>query len=79
MMKDLEYENLDMHFFYKLPNSDLDNGLRKLETDKDVLVLLNCIAKYNVIELYVDYSVSKNPMNVEPALLEMCKMLVMMC
>ena len=31
MMKELGYENenLDMDFFYKLPNFDLDNGLRK--------------------------------------------------
>lgn len=59
-----------MDFFYKLPNSDLDNGLRKLETDKDVLELLTHVSKYKVIDLYVDHSVSKNPKNVEPALLE---------
>jgi hypothetical protein len=58
----LGYENgsSGMDFFYKLPNTDLDNGLRKLETDKDVLELMTHVSKYKVIDLYVDHCVSKN-------------------
>ena len=72
MMEELGYENgsSGMDFFYKLPNSDLDNGLRKLETDKDALELMSHVSKYKVIDLYVDHSGSKNSKSVEPALLE---------
>ena len=62
MMEELGYENgsSGMDFFYKLPNTDLDNGLRKLETDKDVLELMTHVSKYKVIDLYVVHCVSKN-------------------
>ncbi|PWA90375.1 Zinc/iron permease [Artemisia annua] len=62
MMQELGYENgsSGMDFFYKLPNSDLDNGLRKLETDKDASELMTHVSKYKVIDLYVDHCVSKN-------------------
>lgn len=61
MMQELGYENgsSGMDFFYKLPNSDLDNGLRKLETDKDALELMSHVSKYKVIDLYVDHCSSK--------------------
>lgn len=72
MMKELGFENgsSGMDFFYKLPNTDLDNGLRKLETEKDVLELMTHVSKYKVIDLYVDHCVSKNSKNVELALVE---------
>ncbi|PWA98378.1 F-box domain-containing protein [Artemisia annua] len=72
MMQELGYENgsSGMDFFYKLRNSDLDSGLRKLETDKDALELMSHVSKYKVIDLYVDHCGSKNTKNVEPALLE---------
>ncbi|PWA43786.1 transposase, MuDR [Artemisia annua] len=71
MMQELGYENgsSGMDFFYKLPNSDLDNGLRKLETD-NALELMTHVSKYKVIDLYVDHCVSKNSKSVEPSLLE---------
>ena len=67
MMNESGYENVYMDFYYKVPNSDLDNSLRKLETDKDVLELLKYIAKYKVMNLYFDHSVSKKPKIVDPS------------
>ncbi|GKA35931.1 hypothetical protein Tco_0722422 [Tanacetum coccineum] len=37
MVKDLGYVNKGMQFYYKTPNSNLDNGLKPLNYDKDVI------------------------------------------
>jgi hypothetical protein len=37
MMKEMGYENSSFEYYYKKPNSDLDNGLNKLFSDQDVL------------------------------------------
>nr|GEW05274.1 transposase, MuDR [Tanacetum cinerariifolium] len=65
MMKELSYENPSMAYYYKNPNTDLDNVLRELVVDKDVLEMLNYVAKFKVIELYAHHSVSKKPVFVE--------------
>ena len=57
MMKELRYKNVCMEYYCKEPNHELDNGLRKLATDKDVLEMIKHVAKYKVIDLYVDHSV----------------------
>ena len=54
-----------MAYYYKKPNTDLDNGLTKLEIDKDVLDLLKYVDKYKVMEVFVDHSVSKQPKSVD--------------
>ena len=54
-----------MAYYYKKPNTDLDNGLTKLEIDKDVLDMLNYVDKYKVMEVFVDHSVSKEPKSVD--------------
>nr|GEX00036.1 transposase, MuDR [Tanacetum cinerariifolium] len=45
----------------KEPNTTLDNGLKKLCNDQDVLQMLKYVDKYKVIDLYVDHSVTKEP------------------
>ncbi|PWA93526.1 transposase, mutator type [Artemisia annua] len=66
MMKDIGYENPSFEYFYKEPNTDLENGLKKLDCDQDVLQLMKFVAKYKVIELYVVHGVNEEPMNVVP-------------
>ncbi|PWA41172.1 transposase, MuDR, MULE transposase domain protein [Artemisia annua] len=68
MMKELGYENAPMAYYYKKPTTDLDNGLTKLDIDKDVLDMLNYVDKYKVMEVYVDHSVSKEPKSVDDGL-----------
>ena len=69
MMKELGYENVCVEYYYKEPKIELDNGLRKLATDKDVLEMIKHVAKYKVIDLYVDHSVPQVPKVLDNALL----------
>ncbi|GJY85075.1 hypothetical protein Tco_0499101 [Tanacetum coccineum] len=43
--------------------------VRKLATNKDMLEMVKYVAKYKVIDLYVDHSVFKKPKNVDNTLL----------
>ncbi|GKA35579.1 hypothetical protein Tco_0722070 [Tanacetum coccineum] len=47
----------------------LNNGLKKLCNDQDVLQMLKYVDKYKVIDLYVDHSVTNEPLNVDESLL----------
>ncbi|GJU03144.1 hypothetical protein Tco_1113482 [Tanacetum coccineum] len=58
-----------MVYYYNEINTKLDNSLRKLATDKDILEMVKYVAKYKVIDLYVDHSVFKKPKNVDNTLL----------
>ncbi|GKC78900.1 hypothetical protein Tco_1129674, partial [Tanacetum coccineum] len=69
MMKELGYEKPSFEYYYKEPNTDLDNGLKKLCNDQDVLQMLKYVDKYKVIDLYVDHSVTKESLNVDESLL----------
>nr|GFA17317.1 transposase, mutator type [Tanacetum cinerariifolium] len=51
------------------PYNDLDNGLKKISSDHDVLQMLKYVKKYKVIDLYVDHSVTKETVNVDESLL----------
>ncbi|GJS31285.1 probable protein arginine N-methyltransferase 3, partial [Tanacetum coccineum] len=68
MMKELRYKNLSTTYYYKKPNTDLDNGLRELAVVKDVLEKLKCAAKFKVIELYANHSIYKKPVVVDEPL-----------
>ncbi|GJU45557.1 hypothetical protein Tco_1202823 [Tanacetum coccineum] len=59
MMKELGYENSCMAYYYKKPNTYLDNGLTELDVDKDVYEMLMYVDKFKVIELYTVHSVNK--------------------
>ncbi|GJW34621.1 hypothetical protein Tco_0057541 [Tanacetum coccineum] len=65
MMKKIVYDNVAMEFYFKESNTELDKGIRKLATDSDVLEMLKFVSKYKVIDLYVDHSVCKEPVNVD--------------
>ncbi|GJV54814.1 mutator type transposase [Tanacetum coccineum] len=54
MMKELGYEKPSFDYYYKEAKNDLDNGLKKLSSDQDVLQMLKYVEKYKVIDLYVD-------------------------
>ncbi|GJW25678.1 mutator type transposase [Tanacetum coccineum] len=69
MMKELGYEKPSFDYYYKEPKNDLDNGLKKLSSDQDVLQMLKYVEKYKVIDLYVDHSVTKETVNVDESLL----------
>ncbi|GJR98635.1 hypothetical protein Tco_0270809 [Tanacetum coccineum] len=43
----------------------VNEGLRKLATDSDVLEILKFVPKYKVIDLYVEHSVTKEPVNID--------------
>ncbi|GJU33219.1 hypothetical protein Tco_1176808 [Tanacetum coccineum] len=53
----------------KEPKNDLDNGIKKLSSDQDVLQMLKYVEKYKVIDLYVDPSITKESLNVDESLL----------
>ncbi|GKD69179.1 hypothetical protein Tco_1323269, partial [Tanacetum coccineum] len=59
MMKKLGYQNLCMAYYYKKPNTDLDNGLTELAIDRDACEMLMYVDKFKVIELYTHHSVNK--------------------
>nr|GEX16393.1 transposase, mutator type [Tanacetum cinerariifolium] len=70
MMKELGYENPSFdYYYYKEHKNDLDNGLKKLSSDQDVLQMLNYVEKYKVIDLYVDHYVTKETVNVDESFL----------
>nr|GEY66826.1 transposase, mutator type [Tanacetum cinerariifolium] len=70
MMKELGYEKPSFdYYYYKEPKNDLDNGLKKLSSNQDVLQMLNYVEKYKVIDLYVDHYVTKETVNVDESLL----------
>ncbi|GJV88076.1 mutator type transposase [Tanacetum coccineum] len=69
MMKEIGYEKPSFDYYYKEPKNDLDNGLKKLSSDQDVLQMLKYVEKYKVIDLYVDHSVTKESLNVYESLL----------
>ncbi|GJV00947.1 mutator type transposase [Tanacetum coccineum] len=58
-MKELGYQDPCMAYYYKKPNTDLDNGLTELAVDKDVCEMLMYVDKFKVIELYTHHSVNK--------------------
>ncbi|GJZ91253.1 hypothetical protein Tco_0663180 [Tanacetum coccineum] len=47
MVKDLGYDNKDLQFYYKIPNSNLDIGLKPLSCDKDVMEMCNYVSKFS--------------------------------
>nr|GEY10662.1 transposase, MuDR [Tanacetum cinerariifolium] len=59
MIKELGYENPFMAYYYKKPNTNLDNGHTELAVDKDVCEMLMYVDKFKVIELYTDHFVNK--------------------
>ncbi|GKB38465.1 hypothetical protein Tco_0883407 [Tanacetum coccineum] len=59
------YDNVAMEYYFKKPSTELDKGLRKLATDSNVLEMLKFVPKYNVIDLYVEHPVFKEPMNID--------------
>nr|GEX14958.1 transposase, MuDR [Tanacetum cinerariifolium] len=69
VMKKLGYEKPSFDDYYKEPKTDLDNGLKKLSSDQDVLQMLKYVKKYKVIDLYVDHSITKEALNVDESLL----------
>ncbi|GJU00885.1 hypothetical protein Tco_1111223 [Tanacetum coccineum] len=58
----IDFDEFSVH---EEPNTELDKGLRKLATDSDVLEMLKFVSKYKVIDLYVEHSVTKEPMNID--------------
>ncbi|GKA85510.1 hypothetical protein Tco_0807164 [Tanacetum coccineum] len=48
-----------MAYYYKKPNTDVDNGLTELAIDKDACEMLMYVDKFKVIELYTHHSVNK--------------------
>ncbi|GKA09261.1 hypothetical protein Tco_0688592 [Tanacetum coccineum] len=59
MLQELGYENPCMAYYYKKPNSELENGLVELVIDKDVYEMVMYVDKFNVIELYTDHTDKK--------------------
>ncbi|GKD98038.1 hypothetical protein Tco_1381935 [Tanacetum coccineum] len=59
MLQELGYENPCMAYYYKKPNSELENGLVELVADKDVYEMLMYVDKFMVIEVYTDHTVKK--------------------
>nr|GEV69212.1 hypothetical protein [Tanacetum cinerariifolium] len=63
------YKKPSFDYYYKEPNNDLDNRLKKLSSDQDELQMLKYVEKYKVIDLYVDHSLTKETVNVDESLL----------
>ncbi|GJV72365.1 hypothetical protein Tco_1492360 [Tanacetum coccineum] len=56
MLEMLGYKNRSsIHYHYKMPDSNLDVGLKELRNDQDVLNLINHTAKHKLIEIYCEH------------------------
>nr|GEX72494.1 transposase, MuDR [Tanacetum cinerariifolium] len=70
MGKDLGYVSKDLQFYYKIPNSNLDIGLKPLSCDKDVMEMCNYVSKCKIktlirIDLVDRSNTDKTPMVIE--------------
>ncbi|GJX27744.1 hypothetical protein Tco_0235823 [Tanacetum coccineum] len=59
MVKDLGYLNKDLQFYYKIPNSNLDIGLKPLSCDKDVMEMCHYVSKCKVMDVFVIHPISE--------------------
>ncbi|GJR38763.1 hypothetical protein Tco_1214447 [Tanacetum coccineum] len=59
MVKDLGYDNKDLQFYYKIPNSNLNIGLKPLSCDKDVMKMCNYVSKFKVMDVFVIHPISE--------------------
>ncbi|GKC74343.1 hypothetical protein Tco_1120226 [Tanacetum coccineum] len=59
MVKDLGYDNKDLQFYYKIPNSNLDIGLKPLSCDKDMMKMCNYVSKFKVMDVFVIHPISE--------------------
>ncbi|KAM0038178.1 hypothetical protein Hdeb2414_s0013g00411801 [Helianthus debilis subsp. tardiflorus] len=48
-----------MYYYFKIPDQDLDVGLRCLGNDKDVLDMIQYVNKFKVIQIYTEHWVTK--------------------
>ncbi|GJY90366.1 mutator type transposase [Tanacetum coccineum] len=59
MVKDLGYVNKDLQFYYKIPNSNLDIGLKPLSCEKDVMKMCDYVSKCKVMDVFVIHPISE--------------------
>nr|GEU67995.1 transposase, MuDR [Tanacetum cinerariifolium] len=59
MVNELGYQNKGMRFYYKIPNSTLDNGLKPLNSDKDVMDMYEYVRKCKVMDVFVIYRINE--------------------
>ncbi|TQD85599.1 hypothetical protein C1H46_028869 [Malus baccata] len=43
-----------MNYYYKIPNMDLSNGLKPIQSDSDVQSMCNFVPKDKLIEMYIE-------------------------
>ncbi|KAM2308028.1 hypothetical protein ACFX1S_030303 [Malus domestica] len=54
MMKVVGYSEQFMNYYYQIPNMDLCNGLKSIQSDSDVQTMCNFVPKDRVIEIYIE-------------------------
>ncbi|KAB2601156.1 hypothetical protein D8674_002161 [Pyrus ussuriensis x Pyrus communis] len=54
MVEALGYNEWFMNYYYKIPNMDLSNGLKPIQSDFDVQSMCNFLPKDKVIEMYIE-------------------------
>jgi len=56
---ELGHEKELMYYHFKVPEDDLDSGLRPLGNDSDVISLLKYVQNLNLIEVYIEHWVTR--------------------
>ncbi|KAB2622173.1 hypothetical protein D8674_024355 [Pyrus ussuriensis x Pyrus communis] len=54
MVEAVGYIERFMNYYFKIPNMDLSNGLKQIQSDSDVQSMCNFVPKDKVIEMYIE-------------------------
>ncbi|KAB2603218.1 hypothetical protein D8674_004223 [Pyrus ussuriensis x Pyrus communis] len=54
MVEAIGYIERFMNYYFKIPNMDLSNGLKQIQSDSDVQSMCNFVPKDKVIEMYIE-------------------------
>ncbi|KAM2568707.1 hypothetical protein TB2_008907 [Malus domestica] len=54
MVEALGYSGRFMNYYYKIPNIDLSNGLKPIQSDSDVQSMCNFVPNDKVIKMYIE-------------------------
>ncbi|KAM1146344.1 hypothetical protein TB2_037672 [Malus domestica] len=54
MVEALGYSEMFMNYYYKIPNMDICDGLKLIQSDADVQKMCNFIPKARVLDIYIE-------------------------
>ncbi|KAM1408960.1 hypothetical protein ACFX2I_009414 [Malus domestica] len=54
MVEALGYSEMFMNYYYKIPNMDISNGLKPIQSDVDVQKMCNFVPKARLLDMYIE-------------------------